>query len=61
MLYRFLSDGVWKFLSFFTWTNIKISYQTFRKMTYWQLFKALIKLNFKIAFTLLTFLFHVFW
>ncbi|XP_071161899.1 ryanodine receptor-like [Mytilus edulis] len=60
-VYRFAVDGLSTMLSLFTWTNMKWGYQTFKKMTYWQLFVAMIKLNFRMGFLLLTFLFHVLW
>ncbi|KAK3094056.1 hypothetical protein FSP39_023525 [Pinctada imbricata] len=61
MIYRFFYDLVAMLLSFFTWTNIKTTYHSFRRMTWWQVFVALLKLGVKLAFTLLTFLFHVMW
>ncbi|KAJ8309071.1 hypothetical protein KUTeg_013945 [Tegillarca granosa] len=61
MCYRFLYDSIANFLSFFTWTNIKTGYRAYKRMTYFQVLVALFKLNLKIAFTLLTFLFHIFW
>ncbi|KAL3874970.1 hypothetical protein ACJMK2_037916, partial [Sinanodonta woodiana] len=59
--YGFFKDLLSTLLSFFTWSNIKMSYRTFRKMTYLQLLIAFFKLNFKLAFILLTFSFHVLW
>ena len=61
MGFNFVKDGIWAFLSLFTMSNIKNAYRTFRKMTYWQLFVAFLKLNFRIAFMILTVLFHIVW
>ncbi|XP_053408017.1 ryanodine receptor-like isoform X6 [Mercenaria mercenaria] len=61
MGYNFIKEGFGSFLSLFTMSNLRTSYRTFRKMTYWQLFVAFIKLNFRIAFLLLTVLFHIVW
>ncbi|KAL4238125.1 Ryanodine receptor 2 [Mactra antiquata] len=61
MGYNFIKDGFGAFLSLFTMSNLRTSYRTFRKMTYWQCFVALLKLNFKIAFCILNILFHIFW
>jgi hypothetical protein len=61
MAYNGLKNLIGGFFSLFTWTNLKDGYRSFRGMTYGQLFVSLIRLNIKIALSLLTFLFHVFW
>ncbi|XP_052768471.1 ryanodine receptor 2-like isoform X9 [Mya arenaria] len=61
MGYNFIRDGIGSFLSLFTMSNLRTSYRTFRRMTYWQLFVALLKLNFRLAFMILTVLFHIVW
>lgn len=57
----FIKEGIGSFFSLFTMSNLKTSYRTFRKMTYWQLFVAMLKMNFRLAFFLLTVLFHIVW
>lgn len=61
VMFRFLRDGLGTILSLFTWSNIKTGYKTFKSMTYFQLLVAFLKLNIRLSFLLLTFLFHVAW
>ncbi|XP_048731868.2 ryanodine receptor-like isoform X6 [Ostrea edulis] len=58
---RFLYSAFATFLSFFTWTNLKTTYQAFKRMTWPQVVWTLVKLCVRLVFTLLTFVFHVFW
>lgn len=61
MGYGFLREGIGSLLSQITMSNMKTCYRTFRKMTYWQLFVAMLKMNFRLAFLMLTVLFHIVW
>lgn len=59
--YNFFKDGIGAFFSLFTMSNLRTSYRTYKKMTYWQLFVAFLKLNFRLAFMMLTVFFHIIW
>ena len=61
MGYGFLREGIGSLLSQITMSNVKTAYRTYRKMTYWQLFVAMLKMNFRMAFLMLTVLFHIVW
>ncbi|XP_041353187.1 ryanodine receptor-like isoform X2 [Gigantopelta aegis] len=61
LTYRFIKENLSALLSFLTWSNMKKTYKTVKRMTYWQLFLASIKLSFKMAFLLLTLIFHIIW
>ncbi|KAK3736855.1 hypothetical protein RRG08_000604 [Elysia crispata] len=59
--YRFVRDLLSALLSCLTWSNLKHAYRTFKSMTYWQLLIALIKANFRLAWFLITVVFHICW
>ncbi|BFZ07812.1 hypothetical protein BsWGS_10847 [Bradybaena similaris] len=61
LLYRFFKDILVALLSCLTWSNLKSSYQKFKSMTYWQLLIGFFKVNFRLAWFLLTLVFHVSW
>ncbi|CAG5122225.1 unnamed protein product, partial [Candidula unifasciata] len=61
LLYRFFKDILAAFLSCLTWSNLKQSYHTFKSMTYWQLFTGFFKVNFRLAWFILTLVFHISW
>ena len=56
-----LKDAIWFVLASLSPHNIKEKYRMLRRMTYKELTVGFIKLNFNIAFMLLTFLFNVIW
>lgn len=61
MTYRTIRDFIGSLLSFFTWSNIKNTYHTFRTMTYGELSMAFLKGNVHLFLMVLTLIFHIFW
>ncbi|KAK0046902.1 ryanodine receptor 44F, partial [Biomphalaria pfeifferi] len=61
LTFRFFKDMLMAVLSCLTWSNLKHSYHTYKSMTYWQLFIAFFKLNFKLAWFMITLVFHISW
>ncbi|XP_055878934.1 ryanodine receptor 2-like isoform X5 [Biomphalaria glabrata] len=61
LTFRFFKDMLMAVLSCLTWSNLKHSYHTYKSMTYWQLFVAFFKLNFKLAWFMITLVFHISW
>lgn len=61
MTYRTIRDFIGSLLSFFTWSNIKNTYHTFRNMTYGELSMAFLKGNVHLFLMVLTLIFHIFW
>ncbi|RUS74273.1 hypothetical protein EGW08_017975, partial [Elysia chlorotica] len=61
MTYRFLRDMLSRDERT-DWTSLDfVSYRMFKSMTYWQLLIAFIKANFRLAWFLLTVVFHISW
>jgi ryanodine receptor 2 len=59
--FGYVKDAIRFMLSFLSPSNIKAKYQLLRSMTLKELFIAFFRLNFHLAFMLLTFLFTVLW